>query len=456
MKKIICTTLVVFFALSCMLIPASAEQVNVLDPTGLLSEDQVFALEQLAIDIEAQYGYFAMICFAENTDGYESVYEYGRALYEQYSDRDYAIIFVHDLDLNLCEFFAAENYEEYAFDSDVQNAIFNAYNEADTYYLGAIEFFNGAFTSLYNAGLTLPQEPTDTPTEAATVAETEIVTEEEIAQTEVATEEEKEDVTEDTAAMQATDAQPVETTSEEATPVAPTQRTLPLVVDYADIFTAEEEAYFLERCQAFTDEYKAEIAIVTVTDLEGKDVQAYADDFYDYNGYGYGENRDGLLCVYLTGEEGEQKLCLSTHGTAQQQITDDEIEDILLTIKGSVIYEEYKDAFDWYLNMAEEAVKPVPPLLWLLICLAVGLVIGLLITNVMASANKSVHKQDSAADYVRQGSLFITDTNDVFVGTRVKSVPKPKSNSGNGSSEGGSSSHTSSSGRTHGGGSISF
>ena len=106
--------------------------------------------------------------------------------------------------------------------------------------------------------------------------------------------------------------------------------------------------------------------------------------------------------------------------------------------------------------MAEEAVKPVPPLLWLLICLAVGLVIGLLITNVMASANKSVHKQDSAADYVRQGSLFITDTNDVFVGTRVKSVPKPKSNSGNGSSEGGSSSHTSSSGRTHGGGSISF
>ena len=29
--------------------------------------------------------------------------------------------------------------------------------------------------------------------------------------------------------------------------------------------------------------------------FDGKTAQAYADDYYDYNGYGYGENDDGIL-----------------------------------------------------------------------------------------------------------------------------------------------------------------
>lgn len=421
MKKIITTLLVAVFALSFMLIPASADDFNTLDPTGLLTEDEMFALEQLAVDIEVQYGYFAMMCFAENTDGYETILDFGHDLYDSFSDKKYAVIFVDDLSQNLCDFFVSENYEEYVFTDDVTTAIFNAYNEAETYYLGAVAFYNGVASALENAGIAASEETT-----AA------------------------EEITDAAAGTQDTTAIPEETTE-----FVKTERLLPLVVDNADVLTDEEEAYFLERCQAFTDEYKCEIAIVTITDLEGKTAQEYADDFYDYNGYGYGENKDGLLCLYLDGEEGQRNATLTTSGTAQMNIGDDEIEDILLAIAGSAKFGEFKDAFDWYIDLSEEAVKPVPPLFWLLICLAVGMVIGLIITNSMASKNYSVHKKETAADYVREGTLMITGRNDIFRNTRVNVTPKPKSNSGKSSDSNGST-HTSSSGRSHGGGSISF
>ena len=422
MKKIISTLLVAVFALSFMLIPASADDFNTIDSAGLLTADEIQALEQLAVDIEADYGYCAMICFTDNINGYDSVRDYGEMLYNNYADCENAVIFVHDLNQNLCDFFIAEDYEEYVFASDVTDPIFDAYNNAQTYYLGANIFYNLVYGALTDAVAAAPEETT------ASEDETDATAEETTAAAEI----------------------------EETTEFVNVDRVLPLVVDNADVLTDEEEAYFLERCQTFTDEYKCEIAIVTITDLEGKTAQEYADDFYDYNGYGYGENKDGLLCLYLDGEEGQRNATLTTSGTAQMNIGDDEIEDILLAIAGSAKFGEFKDAFDWYIDLSEEAVKPVPPLFWLLICLAVGMVIGLIITNSMASKNYSVHKKDTAADYVREGTLMITGRNDIFKNTRVNVTPKPKSNSGGKSSGSNGSTHTSSSGRSHGGGSISF
>lgn len=427
MKKIISALLIAVFALSFMITSVSAEDFNTLDYAGILSADEIQSLEQLAVDIEAEYGYFAMICFADSTAGYESIRDYGHMLYDTYSDCTNAIIFVHDLNQNLCDFFIAEDYAEYVFDDSVTDPIFDAYNQEETYYLGAVAFYNGVANALNNAGVVIPEETTQK------VAEENTDNISAIENTTVAVD-----------------------ASEETTLYQNVDRVLPLVVDNADVLTAEEEAYFLERCQAFTEKYKCEIAIVTITDLEGKTVQEYADDFYDYNGYGYGENKDGLLCLYLDGEEGQRNATLSTYGTAQENIGDDEIEDILLAIAGSARFEEFKDAFDYFIDMSEEAIKPMPPLFWFLICLVVGIVIGLLITNTMASKNYSVHKKDTAADYVREGTLMITGRNDMFRNTRVNVTPTSKSSSGSSSSGSSGSTHTSSSGRSHGGGSISF
>jgi len=76
----------------------------------------------------------------------------------------------------------------------------------------------------------------------------------------------------------------------------PEERLLPRLIDGADLLTDSEEAKLLERLDEISEKYQTDVVIVTNYSLEGKTSTAYADDFFDYNGYGFGENADGILC----------------------------------------------------------------------------------------------------------------------------------------------------------------
>ena len=84
-----------------------------------------------------------------------------------------------------------------------------------------------------------------------------------------------------------------------------------LLVDEACLLTEEESSVLLDKLEDISQRYKNEVGIVTVNSLEGKTVEAYADDYYDYNGYGYGENDDGLLLLISMGE---REWAISTYG----------------------------------------------------------------------------------------------------------------------------------------------
>ena len=71
----------------------------------------------------------------------------------------------------------------------------------------------------------------------------------------------------------------------------------------------------------------------------------------------------------------------------------------------------------------------------LLICLGIGLVIALIATGIMKGQLKSVRSQSAAADYVKSGSLQVTEAHDLFLYRNIVRHPKPKSNnSGSGRS----------------------
>ena len=71
----------------------------------------------------------------------------------------------------------------------------------------------------------------------------------------------------------------------------------PRVVDGADILTDAEEAELVATLDEISERQKNDIVVVTTYSLDGKSPMAYADDFYDYNGYGFGENYDGILLL---------------------------------------------------------------------------------------------------------------------------------------------------------------
>ncbi len=230
-------------------------------------------------------------------------------------------------------------------------------------------------------------------------------------------------------------------------------RTLNLVEDYADLLTDSEEAELTEKLFSFCDKYEMEIAVVTVNDLDGKSAGAFADDFYDYNGYGYGENNDGLLALYKDGDYGDREIYITTHGKAISKFSDADIDYILDEMIFYLSTGDYAWAFDSFVNESINVVEVSVPLFWIPLSLAIGIVGVFIVLKIMASANKSVVRKVDAKDYVRSGSMVLTGSYDNFLFNNVSRVARPKNTSTSG---GRSSTHTGSSGRTHGGGGKRF
>lgn len=208
---------------------------------------------------------------------------------------------------------------------------------------------------------------------------------------------------------------------------------------------------------------KMEVAVATTDTLDGKTVVEYADDLYDYCSYGYGENRDGLILVVCP-ETGDWYI--STHGYGITAFTDAGIQYIGSQITGYMSDGDFASAFNTFAELSDEFITkartdapydtsslPKEPLSLLAIPIsaAIGIFLALFAVGKMKAKLKSVRSQAAANSYMKNGSLNITESRELFLYNTVSRTPKPKNNT-----SGGSSTHTSSSGSTHGGGGGKF
>lgn len=98
------------------------------------------------------------------------------------------------------------------------------------------------------------------------------------------------------------------------------------VCDQARLFSeAEEESLESELC-AMWEETGMDVVLVTTEDAEGKTAEQYADDFYDENGFGADEDKGGIL--YLIDMD-NRELYISTFSEAVRLLTDERIDRML-------------------------------------------------------------------------------------------------------------------------------
>lgn len=71
----------------------------------------------------------------------------------------------------------------------------------------------------------------------------------------------------------------------------------PKVIDDADLLTNQETDLLESSAQSLADTYQMDVVILTVDSLGGKTSEAYADDYFDYNGYGIGDDFSGILLL---------------------------------------------------------------------------------------------------------------------------------------------------------------
>ena len=238
------------------------------------------------------------------------------------------------------------------------------------------------------------------------------------------------------------------------------QSDMPLLVDDADLLSDGEESALLSKLEKISINQQMDIVIVTVNELYGETPRDYADDFFDYNGYA----EDGILLL-VSMEDSDWYI--STSGYGITAVTDAGMEymadQFLYDLSNGNYYDAfviYADSCDEFISKARSGdpfdIEDLPKedfnyITSLLVSLGIGLVVAFIITGRMKGKLKTVRQQAEAADYVRTGSMKVTQSRDLFLYKHIDRHTKSQE-----SSSGGSRTHTSSSGRTHGGGGEKF
>lgn len=244
--------------------------------------------------------------------------------------------------------------------------------------------------------------------------------------------------------------------------------TISRVIDNASILTDNEEVQLQEKINFIISEYSFDVVILTVNTIGIKTVEEFADDYYDYNNYGYGENADGLLFML---NMGDRDYYTSTCGRAIKVFTDYGIEYISDRVLEKLKDGDYFGAFSQYLELVESFLKSEKSgkpaydvnrkfkgnvfgigVKEALACVLIGFFISLILVNSMKNKMNTAKANDSARAYIEPNSFNLTHSEDKFL-LRTTSYVKIQNTS---QGSGGSRTHTSSSGRSHGGGGGKF
>lgn len=264
----------------------------------------------------------------------------------------------------------------------------------------------------------------------------------------------------------------------------------PRVFDQAGLFSETEIIQLEEKIAQCRKSTKMDVVIVSAYADEERSAEEYADDYYDYGGFGVGKKASGVLLLYYMDGPGQLggECYISTVGTMINMLTDERIESILDDVYGDLGNRDFAGATEHFLEDVKAYVKEgvesgqytydrdtgeiVRYHSIRLYEVAIAMVIaGILAGSVCLDIKKRYAMKQSSREVSNSLQAYRADcafhfsvAGDKMVNKYVRSVPIPRNtSSGSGgrghsgsSSAGRSTIHTSSSGRSHGGGGRRF
>ena len=264
----------------------------------------------------------------------------------------------------------------------------------------------------------------------------------------------------------------------------------PRVFDQAGLFSETEIIQLEEKIAQCRKSTKMDVIIVSAYADGERSAEEYADDYYDYGGFGAGKKASGVLLLYYMDGPGQPggECYISTAGTMINMLTDERIESILDDVYGDLGNRDFAGATGHFLEDVKAYVKEgvesgqytydrdtgeiVRYHSIRLYEVAIAMVIaGILAGSVCLDIKKRYAMKQSSREVSNSLQAYRADcafhfsvAGDKMINKYVRSIPIPRNtSSGSGgrghsgsSSAGRSTIHTSSSGRSHGGGGRRF
>lgn len=225
-----------------------------------------------------------------------------------------------------------------------------------------------------------------------------------------------------------------------------------VVMDFAGLLTETEINTLENKLEAIADRYAVQVIVVTVDNCYGADHEEYAEDLYFKYGYGFGRYRDGILLL-IDMDPYNRGWAIYGHGLGADAMPHNQIMKLGDAMTPDLQAGDFAAAFHLFADCCEEriniAINGEPFALGksLLISLVIGFVIALIATGIMRGKLKSVRAQHAASNYVRQGSMHLTQSYELYLYKTVTRRARPKSTSSGGGSRSSGSRSSSGSGR---------
>ena len=229
------------------------------------------------------------------------------------------------------------------------------------------------------------------------------------------------------------------------------------VTDEVGYLTHEE----INELNSYLDEVRREYDMDVVVYIEERaptdNMLLRASDIYDDLGYGIGKNHDGIM-MYIS--KYPRKYTFSTCGNGIHIFNSKAIDRLTDATMPYLRADDYYGAIKAYADATRSILKMTADgqpygseedgystlLMWGLVVI-VPLVVAAFATHIRGKSMNTAVYNNYADSYMR-GGVNLTTTNDLFLYSTITRTPRVK----NTTSTGGSRTHTSSSGRVHGGG----
>jgi uncharacterized protein len=236
------------------------------------------------------------------------------------------------------------------------------------------------------------------------------------------------------------------------------------ITDDAQLLTPEQLQELCGLVRELTAQYQTDFVIVTVESLDGKSPEQYANDFYDGNNCGFGQNRDGILMLLAMNSRDYYFL---TNGTPTQKLAQaggiSALEDKVVPHLSSG---DYYTAFRTFLETASDIIAhptsapgassptynddfiyigfddmptTADRMQRVGVFAVIGLIVGFVTTFLMKRSMKTARLKANATDYVRPGSFQLTRQQDICLYRTRTPVRVQSNNSSSGGSRSGGS-----------------
>lgn len=230
------------------------------------------------------------------------------------------------------------------------------------------------------------------------------------------------------------------------------------IYDQASLFTSDEKSDLENQAKAVSDQYNMDVVIATVDNTSNKSSQVYADDFYEDNNIGRNNSSDGILLLI---DLDNREVYISTSGAAIKYLSDQRLDNIInQVLENGMADQDYYRASVKFLKSTSDylskgvitkasgtlkvkGIKALTPLKGI-----VSLVSGSLASVLYFFNNKSRYKMEKPNKYNnfrKNSQVSFINKEDRFIKTETleKAVENIESSK--------TTTHTSTSGKVHGG-----